>query len=124
MQLKSLELTGFKSFAKKHSLDFMSAVTAVVGPNGSGKSNVVEAIRFVLGEQSNKSMRSKAGADLIFKGSKNLEQLNRAKVEIFFDNTDRQLNFQNSSEHKIELDFDEVRIAREVFRDGANKYLF
>ncbi|OGI72636.1 hypothetical protein A3J61_00640 [Candidatus Nomurabacteria bacterium RIFCSPHIGHO2_02_FULL_38_15] len=123
MQLKSLELTGFKSFAKKHSLDFMSAVTAVVGPNGSGKSNVVEAIRFVLGEQSNKSMRSKAGADLIFKGSKNLEQLNRAKVEIFFDNTDRQLNFQNSSEHKIELDFDEVRIAREVFRDGANKYL-
>ncbi|MBP6912397.1 MAG: AAA family ATPase, partial [Candidatus Pacebacteria bacterium] len=70
MQLKSLELSGFKSFAKKHSLDFRSPVTAVVGPNGSGKSNVVEAIRFVLGEQSNKSMRSKAGADLIFKGSK------------------------------------------------------
>lgn len=123
MQLKSLELSGFKSFAKKHSLDFRSPVTAVVGPNGSGKSNVVEAIRFVLGEQSNKSMRSKAGSDLIFKGSKNLEQLNRAKVEIVFDNTDRKLTFQNSSDVKVDLNYDEVRISREVFRDGANKYL-
>lgn len=127
MQLKSLELSGFKSFAKKHSLDFVSSVTAVVGPNGSGKSNVVEAIRFVLGEQSNKSLRSKSGSDLIFKGSRNLDQSNRAKVEIVFDNSDRKLNFKSQEElgqsHKIELDFDEVRIAREVFRDGANKYL-
>lgn len=122
MQLKRLELTGFKSFAKKHTLDFVSSVTSVVGPNGSGKSNVVEAIRFVLGEQSTKSLRSKSGSDLIFKGSKNLEQLSRAKVEIVFDNRDRAFSFQNTDEKRVALDFDEVRIAREVFRDGANKY--
>ena len=66
--LKSLEIAGFKSFAKKSKLDFTSSVTAIVGPNGSGKSNVVEAIRFVLGEQSMKSLRGKSGSDLIFKG--------------------------------------------------------
>jgi chromosome segregation protein len=64
MTLKRLELHGFKSFAKKALFDFTAPVTAVVGPNGSGKSNVVEAIRFVLGEQSSKSLRSKSGADL------------------------------------------------------------
>lgn len=122
MQLKRLEVSGFKSFAKKHGLDFVSSVTAVVGPNGSGKSNVVEAIRFVLGEQSTKSLRSKSGSDLIFKGSKSLEPLSRAKVEIIFDNKDRAFSFQNTDEKRISLDFDEVRISREVFRDGSNKY--
>jgi chromosome segregation protein len=72
MHLKSLTLKGFKSFAQPTTFDFEPGVTAVVGPNGSGKSNIVEAIRFVLGEQSMKSLRGKGGADLIFKGSKTL----------------------------------------------------
>jgi AAA15 family ATPase/GTPase len=69
MMLKKLELTGFKSFAKHSTLFFDTPITAIVGPNGSGKSNTVEALRFVLGEQSQKSLRSKSGADLVFKGS-------------------------------------------------------
>jgi len=75
MTLKRLEMYGFKSFAKKAVFDFTAPVTSIVGPNGSGKSNVVEAIRFVLGEQSTKSMRSKTGADLIFKGSKQIGKM-------------------------------------------------
>ncbi len=86
-QLKKIEMTGFKSFAKKSTLYFNSSVVGVVGPNGSGKSNVVEAFRFVLGEQSIKSLRSKSGADLIFKGSKSLPALSRASVSITFDNS-------------------------------------
>ena len=87
LMLKRIELSGFKSFAKKTVLDFDTPVTAIVGPNGSGKSNVVEAIRFVLGEQSMKSLRGKGGADLIFKGSKLLGSLSRASVTIVFDNS-------------------------------------
>ena len=87
MVLKSIELSGFKSFGKKSELIFDVPVTAIVGPNGSGKSNVVEAIRFVLGEQSMKSLRGKGGSDLIFKGSKQLSALQRAHVTIVFDNT-------------------------------------
>ena len=68
MRLQQIEIAGFKSFAKKATLSFGAPVTAVVGPNGSGKSNVVEAFRFVMGEQSIKSMRGKSGADLIFRG--------------------------------------------------------
>ena len=85
--LKRLELTGFKSFAKKTTLDFTHPVTSIVGPNGSGKSNVVESFRFVLGEQSMKSMRGKAGSDLIFKGSKHISKQQRASVAITFDNS-------------------------------------
>ena len=69
MTLKSIELFGFKSFGKKSSLSFLNPITCVVGPNGSGKSNIVESIRFVLGEQSMKSLRGRGGVDLIFKGS-------------------------------------------------------
>ena len=85
--LKRIEMSGFKSFAKKTALDFTTPVTAVVGPNGSGKSNIVEAMRFVLGEQSMKSLRGKSGSDLIFKGSKTLSAQNRAKVAMIFDNS-------------------------------------
>ncbi len=112
MRLKRLEIIGFKSFAKKTVLEFSAPITSVVGPNGSGKSNVAEAVRFVLGEQSIKSMRGKRGEDLIFNGSEQAGKLNHAKVTITFDNTDRAFNF----------DFDEVIISREVFRDSSNQY--
>ena len=112
MRLKRLELFGFKSFGKKAVLDFTAQITSVVGPNGSGKSNVAEGIRFVLGEQSMKSMRGKRGEDLIFNGSQSAGRANRANVTIVFDNSKRE----------FPLDFDEVAIAREVYRDGSNQY--
>src|SRR5436190_20220271 len=98
MYLKSLELSGFKSFAKKSTLQFNAPISAIVGPNGSGKSNIAEAFRFVLGEQSFKSMRGKKGEDLIFNGGKDSSRANRANVKVLFDNSDRTLN----------IDFDEV----------------
>lgn len=112
MYLKSLEISGFKSFAKKAVLDFKTPITAIVGPNGSGKSNVAEAFRFVLGEQSLKSMRGKKGEDLIFNGGKNLSKMNRASVRLVFDNSRRVFN----------IDFDEIAIERAVHRDGVNEY--
>lgn len=123
MTLKRLEMQGFKSFAKKVSFDFSAPVTAIVGPNGSGKSNVVESIRFVLGEQSTKSLRSKTGADLIFKGSKQINKLNRASVSIVFDNTKRIFSLPVIDGQTLSLDFDEITVTREVFADGGNKYL-
>ncbi len=112
MRLKSLEISGFKSFAKKATLEFSTPITAIVGPNGSGKSNVAEAFRFVLGEQSMKSLRGKRGEDLIFNGGAAGGRLNRAAVTLLFENTDRALN----------LDFDEVSLAQIVHRDSANDY--
>jgi chromosome segregation protein len=111
-RLKSLEIHGFKSFAKKGSLVFNSPITSIVGPNGSGKSNVAESFRFVLGEQSIKSMRGKKGEDLIFNGGKDSARANRASVKVVFDNTNRMFN----------MDFDEVSIERTVHRDGVNEY--
>jgi chromosome segregation ATPase len=122
MTLKRLEMHGFKSFAKKAVFDFSAPVAAIVGPNGSGKSNVVEAIRFVLGEQSTKSLRSKSGADLIFKGSKQIGKLNRASVAITFDNAKRIFSLPAMDDQQMSLDFDEITIAREVHADGGNKY--
>jgi chromosome segregation protein len=113
MRLKSIELSGFKSFAKKTPLTFESRITAIVGPNGSGKSNVAEAFRFALGEQSMKSMRGKRGEDLIWNGSAQVPRGGRASVKLVFDNTDRTLN----------LDFDEVAIERVVHRGATNDYL-
>mgnify|MGYP003454753430 FL=1 len=121
MRLKEIEISGFKSFAKKSNLSFQSRVTCIVGPNGSGKSNVVEAIRFVLGEQSMKSLRGKGGSDLIFKGSKGVPSASRAYVAISFDNKDRVFSFNNEGS-TIAVDFDEITISREVFSDGANTY--
>lgn len=112
MYLKSLELAGFKSFAKKTELLFSTPVTAIVGPNGSGKSNIAEAFRFVLGEQSIKSMRGKRTEDLIFNGSKEVGRLNRASVKVVFDNRTKLLN----------LDFDEVAIERVIYRDSSSEY--
>jgi chromosome segregation protein len=113
MYLKSLEIAGFKSFAKKSPLEFSSPISAIVGPNGSGKSNIAEAFRFVLGEQSIKSMRGKKGEDLIFNGSHEGGRANRASVKVTFDNAKRILP----------VDFDEVSIERVVHRDGINEYL-
>ena len=113
MRLKSIELSGFKSFAKKTSLEFSSAITSVVGPNGSGKSNIAESFRFVLGEQSMKSMRGRRGEDLIWNGSQAVPRAGRASVKLVFDNSDRALN----------LDFDEVTLERVVHRDGGNDYV-
>ena len=112
MRLKSLEIIGFKSFAKKVALEFSVPISAVVGPNGSGKSNVAEAMRFVLGEQSIKSMRGKRGEDLIFNGTEKIGRLNHARVNVVFDNTD----------HAFNIDFEEVTFSREVFRDGTYQY--
>ncbi len=121
MTLKSIELTGFKSFGRKSVVDFTTSITSIVGPNGSGKSNIVEAIRFVLGEQSMKSLRGKGGVDLIFKGSKGISSSSRAQVLITFDNKDKIFSFTNSG-LGVSLDYDEIIIGREVFADGSNKY--
>lgn len=122
MRLKHLELHGFKSFGKRVALDFAHNITAVVGPNGSGKSNVVEAFRFVLGEQSMKSMRGKSGTDLIFKGSKNLPKGSSAKVVLEFDNQDKIFRIMNDSGEYAPLNFESISIGREVFGDGLNTY--
>ncbi len=113
MYLKSIELSGFKSFAKKSELTFNSKVSAIVGPNGSGKSNVAEAFRFVLGEQSIKSLRGKKGEDLIFNGAGDLPRANRASVKVTFDNSSKFLP----------VDFESVTIERVVHRDSVNEYL-
>jgi chromosome segregation protein len=123
MRLKTLQLNGFKSFAQKTVLDFDTPVVSIVGPNGSGKSNVVEAIRFVLGEQSMKSMRGKGGADLVFKGSKNLSKGTKATVTIFFNNEDKVFKLSNDGGEDINLNYDTISISREVYSDGMNKYI-
>ncbi|TFE02728.1 chromosome segregation protein SMC [Jeotgalibacillus salarius] len=113
MYVKQLEVLGFKSFAEKVQIDFVPGVTAVVGPNGSGKSNITEAIRWVLGEQSAKSLRGGKMEDVIFSGSDSRKQLNFAEVTLVLDNTDGTLP----------LDFMEVSVTRRVFRSGDSEYL-
>ncbi len=117
MHLKALTINGFKSFARKGELEFTTAITAIVGPNGSGKSNVAEAFRFVLGEQSIKSMRGKRGEDLIFNGSESVSRSNRAAVAV------RLANEERGGKRVFPLDFDEITVERVVHRDGSNEYL-
>lgn len=119
MRLKKIELSGFKSFAKTTVLEFPSRVTAIVGPNGSGKSNIKEAMQWVMGEQSMKSLRGKKGEDLIWNGSPasrtggpQVPRMGKASVSLNFDNKDG----------KIPIDFEEVTITRKIFRDGINEY--
>ena len=113
MYLKKVIATGFKSFADKTVLDLTNGITGVVGPNGSGKSNVVDAVRWVLGEQSIKSLRGDNNmTDVIFSGSKSRKPQNVATVTLVFDNTDKYLK----------IDYDEVAIRRRVYKDGTNEY--
>jgi len=112
MRLKKIEISGFKSFAHKTALEFPVTISAIVGPNGSGKSNVVDAIRWVLGEQSFKNLRSKSGVDLIWAGSQMKPAQGKASVSLHFDNRD---GF-------FPIDFEEVVIGRKVYRDSTNEY--
>lgn len=121
MFLKKLEISGFKSFAAKTTLDFgygekkgkSRGVTAVVGPNGSGKSNIADALRWVMGEQSMKNLRGKKSEDIIFAGSGKKARLGSARVLLSLDNSDK----------KIPIEFDEVSISRKIFRSGESEYL-
>ncbi|MBA1434869.1 AAA family ATPase, partial [Bombilactobacillus bombi] len=113
MALKSLQINGFKSFARSMTLKFDPGITGIVGPNGSGKSNLTEALRWVMGEQSAKSLRGGKMEDIIFAGSDSQPPLNRAEVILKFDNRDRQLN----------IDRDEVEIRRRLFRGGESDCL-
>jgi chromosome segregation protein len=113
MFLKQLEIVGFKSFAKKATIDFVPGVTAVVGPNGSGKSNITDAIKWVLGEQSVKTLRGAKMEDIIFAGSDSKRALNMAEVTLLLDNHD----------HHINVDYSEVSVTRRVFRSGESDFL-
>ena len=112
MYFKSLQLQGFKSFASKTKLDFVDGVTAVVGPNGSGKSNIADAMRWVMGEMSAKSLRGSKMEDVIFNGTDKRSPMAFAEVTIVMDNTDRSLN----------MDFDEISVTRRVYRSGESEY--
>ncbi len=114
--LKALELTGFKSFADKTRFEFPAGITVIVGPNGSGKSNIVDAIKWVLGEQSAKSLRGKEMADVIFKGAGGVngrKPANSATATILLENADRRFAY----------DADEVHISRCVYLNGEAEYL-
>ena len=113
MFFKKLELFGFKSFAEKTKLDFDVGVTAVVGPNGCGKSNISDAIKWVLGEQSVRSLRGTSMEDVIFHGADNLSPLGYAEVSLTISNATKLLP----------IDYEEVTIARRIFRSGESEYL-
>ncbi len=113
MYLKQISMHGFKSFSDRVVFDFSSGVTAIVGPNGCGKSNVVDAFKWVLGEQSAKSLRGRQMTDMIFNGSSSRKSSNLAQVDLVFDNTDKSLPVEH----------DEVCITRKLYRSGESEYL-
>src|SRR5699024_1087701 len=113
MQLKKIIIKGFKSFPDKTTLEFNEGVTAIVGPNGSGKSNIIEAIRWVMGEQSAKTLRGSRMNDVIFSGTHERKPLNIAEVELILDNSDKYLN----------IEFEEVSVLRRISRNGDSTYM-
>src|SRR5437879_2632894 len=115
MQIKKLEIVGFKSFCDRTVLHFNDPITGVVGPNGCGKSNVVDAIRWCMGEQSAKYLRGKAMEDVIFAGSEGRQAAGMCEVAITFENDGRvPVEF---------LQFTEITVTRRLFRDGTSEYL-
>jgi len=113
MQLKKIEMQGFKSFAGKTEVDFLEGITTIVGPNGSGKSNIADAVRWVLGEQSAKVLRGTKMEDVIFAGTENRKRVGFAEVSLYLDNSDGSLP----------IDYSEVVVTRRVFRSGESGYL-
>ena len=113
MYLKAVEINGFKSFGEKVYIDFNRGITSIVGPNGSGKSNILDAVLWVLGEQSYKNIRAKESQDVIFSGGKEKKAATKAEVSLIIDNSDRYLDFDN----------DIVKITRRIHITGENEYL-
>ena len=112
MYLKRLEMQGFKSFADKTVLEFMPGITSVIGPNGSGKSNIVDSIKWILGEQSMKELRGGKSSDIIFAGTQTRKSLGFAEASLIFDNTDGALP----------IEYTEVTVTRKIYRSGETGY--
>ncbi len=122
MRLQKIDISGFKSFGKSVTLFLDTPITGIVGPNGSGKSNVVESIRFALGEQSVKSMRGGQSTDFLFRSGTTGRGVSRASVSLTFDNRDRIFRATSIGDGSIAVDTDEIVVSREVFSDGSQKY--
>ena len=113
MRLTRLDISGFKSFAKKTELQFGSGITAVIGPNGSGKSNIADAVRWVLGEQSARALRGSKMEDVIFNGTQKRKPQSMCEVTLTFDNSD----------HLLPIEYDEVAVTRRMFRSVESEYV-